>query len=469
MKTTASLVAFAASAAAQQFVLYANADKEASQRIDPIITPGKLSGHVHDILGAGSFAPELSFDSLQDTDCTTVGDADGNGNAEDNSAYWHPALFAKKSDGSGYMKIPTVSHKMYYRKPAATKYREPFEFPQGWAMIAGDPFLRAANTNTTGITGWKCFGTGAAEGEDGGFPTITGPCDAYPGFMGTLHFPHCWNGEDYNPEDPTAHTAYPEGDVQSGNCPSSHPTAVPHIFMENNFDLTEETLSQIDVSTLTLAQGDPTGFGWHADMFNGWIDGALPRLFESCPQGEWGNHDIGTCPTFKKYTKSPSSCKLKKYFDEDVQEPGKNLIGCNPVSTQNPAPKLDVAALGSAILDCAAGLIDDLTDGLIGGGEDDGHSSTAAAISATSYAAPSYVAPAPTTPASSTTFLTTTTPPAALPSYGGWGTAAVEEEDDDDEYEYVTEWVDVVETATVYAKRDSGRHNHMNAHKRRNF
>lgn len=52
MKNTASLAAFVAAAAAQQFVLYAEGDSSYSQRADPIITPGELSGHVHDFVGS---------------------------------------------------------------------------------------------------------------------------------------------------------------------------------------------------------------------------------------------------------------------------------------------------------------------------------------------------------------------------------------------------------------------------------
>ena len=498
MKTTGSIVAFAASAAAQQFVLYANGDVSASQRADPIISPGDLSGHVHDFLGAGSFEPELSYEALQDTDCTTVGAADGSGNSQDNSVYWHPAMYAKKNDGSGYMKVPTVSHKMYYRKPAAKKYAEPFEFPEGFRMITGNPFMRAANTdsstNSQDITSWTCFGEGY-KGEDGGFPSQMGHCATYPGFMGTLHFPHCWNGEEFNQDDPMAHMAYPEGNIESGDCPSSHPTALPHIFMENNFEI-NEIFDQIDVSSIVLAQGDETGYGWHADFFNGWKSGALPELFDTCPQGEYGNHDVGVCPSYKPYTKSPADCKLKNYYKENVETPGSSLVGCNPISDVNPAPQLAVAKLGSSTTSCGAGSSS--------GGDDDEEpapasssapapsasyssapeapaysSATSAAMSilpdTTSYDLPtSYAAP-------TTTFATATSAAQPSQTWGGddWGswnqgntvdTAAVEEEDEEDVV-YVTEWVTATAeaTATAYAKRDVHRHNHMHAHKRRHF
>lgn len=479
MKTTGSLIAFAATAAAQQFVLYASGDESASQRADPIITPGELSGHVHDFLGAGSFAPSLSYEALQDTDCTTVGAADGTGNSQDNSVYWHPAMYAKKKDGSGYVKIKTVSHKMYYRKPAAKKYAEPFEFPEGFRMIAGDPFRRAANTDTStnsqDITQWICHGQDY-KGEDGGFPTQIGPCDSYPGFMGAIHFPHCWNGEAPSDSDPSAHMAYPEGNIESGDCPSSHPLALPHIFMENQFEI-NEVFDQIDVSSIVLAQGDNTGYGWHADFFNGWKKGALPELFDTCPQGEYGNHDVGSCPSYQPYTKSPSSCKLQNYFKEDIAAPGANLIGCNPISNSDPAPRLAVAELGSSTTSCGAG--SGGSSGGSSGGDDEYEAPESSAPVASSAPAASSVGgytPATSTAAApSTTFvIATSAAPAPSPSYGGgswgdWDVAAVDEEEDEEDVVYVTEWVTATAAATAYAKRDIHRHNHMHAHKRRNF
>ena len=162
MKTTS----FVASAAwllsgvqAAQFVMYTpGGDDTSVQRADPILAPGKISQHVHQIFGSSAFAPDVSYESLQRADCTTIGDAAGNGNAQDKSIYWHPALYMEASDGSGYIKVPTNGHKMYYQDAGTGTKRNPFEFPHGFRMLAGNPFMRAPATNVQqqNITQWIC-------------------------------------------------------------------------------------------------------------------------------------------------------------------------------------------------------------------------------------------------------------------------------------------------------------------------
>lgn len=360
MKTSFELAAAAAAmsliagTSAQQFVMYTpGGDDTAVERSDPIISPGELSAHVHQFFGSGAFKPNLNYDELVRGDCTTVGDASGNSNAQDHSVYWHPAMYAEKNDGNGYLKVPTNGHKLYYQDAGSGSKREPFEFPHGFRMIAGDPYRRAAHGDyRRDITQWVCHdSSGAKYGNDGAFPTGVSNCDSFLGLNGHIHFPHCWNGEDYNPANPHAHMAYPEGNVAHGECPSSHPTRLPHIFIENSFNL-NKVADQVKPDSFVLAQGDDTGFGWHADFFNGWEDGAIPSLFE-CPQGNYGNHDVGTCPQFRRGSRN-SNCQLRTTFHEETSNPGNNLPGCNPVSSSNPAPRLPVAGLGVATNSCGA-------------------------------------------------------------------------------------------------------------------
>ena len=226
-------------------------------------------------------------------------------------------------------------------------------------MVAGDPFMRGpapADGGRQNITQWICHGSSDNnQGTDGGFPNGITDCDAYPGFNGAIHFPHCWNGDDYNPANPNAHMAYPEDNIQDGTCPSSHPIRLPHIFAENQFNI-HDVIDQIDTSTFVLAMGDKTGYGWHADFFNGWTDGAIPELLNSCPQGDFGNEDIGGCPSYKPISgKKAEECKLPTTFKENVQNPGKVLPGCNPIVDTNPAPRLAVNPLNVFNTQCKAG------------------------------------------------------------------------------------------------------------------
>ena len=101
--------------------------------------------------------------------------------------------------------------------------------------------------------------------------------------------------------------------------------------------------------------GDNTGYGWHADFYSGWDDGAIPDLMATCPQGQYGNEDIGSCPSFKKFSTSNNACKLKTFYQEKVDAPGQDLPGCNPIIDTNPAPIFPIAPLGSYTTDCKAG------------------------------------------------------------------------------------------------------------------
>ncbi|MGG6498559.1 UNVERIFIED_CONTAM: DUF1996 domain-containing protein, partial [Bacteroidetes bacterium 56_B9] len=81
---------------------------------------------------ASNAASDMTYESLQKSKCTTVGNAAGAGNAADKSVYWVPSLFGQAKDGSGYVRIPSGGHKLYYRDVgnANDKKAEPFEFPK---------------------------------------------------------------------------------------------------------------------------------------------------------------------------------------------------------------------------------------------------------------------------------------------------------------------------------------------------
>jgi hypothetical protein len=162
MKTSSFVTSAAwllSAAKAAQFVMYTpGGDDPSIERADPILAVGKISQHVHQIFGSSAFAPDATYESLQQADCTTVGDASGNGNAQDKSIYWHPALYMEAADGSGYIKVPTNGHKMYYQQAGTGTPISPFEFPKGFRMLAGDPFMRAAASDLQrqNITQWIC-------------------------------------------------------------------------------------------------------------------------------------------------------------------------------------------------------------------------------------------------------------------------------------------------------------------------
>ena len=121
--------------------------------------------------------------------------------------------------------------------------------------------------------------------------------------------------------------------------------------MENFFNI-DLVSHKVKSDSSVLAQGDNTGFGSHADFFNGWDDGALPQLLSTCPPPQWGNEDVGTCLTFQSDGLA-GSCTLQVFFKENIDRPGKYLPGCNPIIDTNPAPQMPIAAIGISMDQCS--------------------------------------------------------------------------------------------------------------------
>ena len=193
-----TLAATVSQIAAQQFVMYTpGGDDTSIQRIDPILAPSGISSHVHQVFGPNGLRLEMTYESLQESSCTTVGSAGFEGNKQDQSVYWHSALYMELRDGSGFIRVPTNGHKLYYLDVGQGDKRQPFQYPRGFRMLAGDPFLRAPASNTE-ITLWKCSTNGAHNfGKSGGFLAGVITCSDYPYFYNSVEFPHCWNGGNF--------------------------------------------------------------------------------------------------------------------------------------------------------------------------------------------------------------------------------------------------------------------------------
>ena len=66
------------------------------QRLDPILTPGKASGHVHSIVGGNAFAPTMDFALTQKATCSTIRVI------ADTSNYWMLPCISTTSRGEFY-------------------------------------------------------------------------------------------------------------------------------------------------------------------------------------------------------------------------------------------------------------------------------------------------------------------------------------------------------------------------------
>jgi len=94
-----------------------------------------------------------------------------------------------------------------------------------------------------------------------------------------LAFPSCWNSSaGPNPEGYKKHMAYPTA-VLAGTCPEGFDTRLPTLFYEINF-YTQAFTGQ--AGQYVLSNGDPTGFGAHADFIFGWEGDTLAGAMKAC-------------------------------------------------------------------------------------------------------------------------------------------------------------------------------------------
>lgn len=59
-------------------------------------------------------------------------------------------------------------------------------------------------------------------------------------------------------------------DLRNGPCPLSHPVKVPHIQLEVGWFPSEVAPGVALAGHMVWANGDTTGYGYHADFTNGW-------------------------------------------------------------------------------------------------------------------------------------------------------------------------------------------------------
>jgi hypothetical protein len=214
---------------------------------DPIVFPGQPGkSHDHSFVGNVSTNAFSTLRSLRaaGTTCRRNGET---------AAYWMPTLLQ-----NGQPVLPRGAT-IYYRRHSLAPIQS---FPQGLEIVAGNS--HATTPQGRRVTFWNC-------GADAGIaPSSTVPtCPA--GAMLRLHvmFPDCWNGTTLDSPDHASHMAY----SVRGQCPASHPVAVPAIALIYRYPITGG-------ENVTLASGGQ--FSGHGDFFNAWRPGALQSLVSRC-------------------------------------------------------------------------------------------------------------------------------------------------------------------------------------------
>ena len=103
-----------------------------------------------------------------------------------------------------------------------------------------------------------------------------------------MRFPSCWNGKAFSASSPGAHVAFPTAGTDGlVGCPALfNVKRFPEIFIETFYDVNafDGLYAAIDTPWV-LANGDPTGYSYHADFINGWVPGQLQHAMQNCNVG----------------------------------------------------------------------------------------------------------------------------------------------------------------------------------------
>ncbi|RDW93055.1 DUF1996 domain-containing protein [Aspergillus mulundensis] len=275
-------------------------------RMDPLVSPGEASYHVHTIHGSKGFGLDADMESLLGGSCTSCEVK------QDKSAYWTPALyFVDSSTGDSELVDQVGGMLAYY-----LLYGDDVQaFPDDFRMIAGDPFLRnftwpvpdPPKSEWTGdqasqaalkqkALGFNCLNYNKAAEPSLGRHFL--PEKSYldehctDGVRFEIMFPSCWNGKDADSDDHMSHVAYPSL-VMDGTCPEGFETRVVSLFFEtiwNTYAFKDRD------GYFALSTGDPTGFGYHADFMHGWESGVLEEAVKTCTNA---SGEVEDCPIFE--------------------------------------------------------------------------------------------------------------------------------------------------------------------------
>ncbi|KAF8640304.1 hypothetical protein AX16_010199 [Volvariella volvacea WC 439] len=259
---------------------------------------------------------------LRQSECTSVPIP------EDHSNYWFPHLYFQHADGT----FESVGGGAVIDRPGTTT-----AFPDDFRMLAGDPFLRsydASNPAQRAVT-FLCLDFKGTSVTYNAFPERHCP----DGVRAQVNFQSCWDGINTDSPDHKSHVAYPSGGPDSGTCNDPrYPVTLPRIFLEvywgtNHFE-SRRSQALNPNQPFVLANGDPTGYGWHADFLNGWDEGVLQRAVDGCNCNIYGAMDC--CVERGIFGKRDQNCRITRTVDEQTLGRLPKLPGNNPVTGPGP-------------------------------------------------------------------------------------------------------------------------------------
>ncbi|KAK1654806.1 WSC domain-containing protein [Colletotrichum phormii] len=316
------LVGLWASSKAAAFFIMPCSKPVVTERADPIVNPGALSGHVHTIMGGNGFDFSMTYEQARAATCSTCKVT------ADLSNYWTPTLYYQGQDGK-FMSVSQsggmLAYYLFRQDAKDPEYSKGLiAYPRGFRMLAGDPKLRSYNnTLEQRAISYVCLGnSGPATSE---LPNRNCP----NGLRLQIIFPACWDGVNLDSPDHKSHMAYPDR-LDNGKCPTTHPKRFVTLFYEVTFSVNDfKDKWYGDKQPFVLSNGDPTGYGLHGDFINGWDVNVLQAAITQCTDN---GGSIEKCPVFQFFDdETRRNCQVPVKVDEQVQGQFDKLPGCNSV------------------------------------------------------------------------------------------------------------------------------------------
>lgn len=311
-----------------------------TERADPIVSPGQVSGHVHTISGGNGFGFTMDYAQARASDCSSCPIK------EDLSNYWTPKLYYHAENGS-FIDVPQAGDgngvyggmTVYYEQRPGPDNDKLHAYPEGFRMLAGDPFKRNATDDfASQAVSFVCLDYSGTSSQFDHMPDQNCP----DGLRAQIYFPSCWDGVNLDSADHKSHMSYPKDTaLDNGRCPDSHPVHMISIFYEVIYQTGLFANDWYGSSQpFVFAMGDPTGHGFHGDFVNGWDIDTLQAATDDCTND---SGLLSDCSHFSFFTTQQSqACIIPPSVDEAVTGVLDALPGCNPV-TNGPEEAVPVA------------------------------------------------------------------------------------------------------------------------------